>query len=138
MNASGKAGPDVSRTLNSPESIASYFMEDMRHLSHEELMLVMFTTKNRLLHSLTVTVGTHNASLASPRDIFLIALQNRAASLVVLHNHPSGDPTLSREDISLNARLFDAGKLLQVPLLDHIIIGDRRYISLRERGLMPE
>jgi len=122
--------------LQTPESIALYFMEEMRHLEHEELRIVLFDTKNRLLSHETVSVGTINASLASSREIFLAALRRGAACLVVLHNHPSGDPSPSREDLEMTRRLCEAGKLMEIPVLDHIIIGDRKYVSLREAGLL--
>ncbi len=123
-------------TLSSPSSIASYFMEEMRHLGHEELRLVCLNTKNKLLHQEVISVGTVNASLASPREIFLTALRRRAAGFILLHNHPSGDPTPSREDILLTKKLSESGQMLEIPLLDHIVIGDRRYYSMKEEGYL--
>lgn len=134
--ARSEAEPPV--LLNRPEAIATYFMEDMCYLGHEEMLVAMFNTKNRLLHAETVSMGTVNASLASPREIFLSALRHGAVSLVVLHNHPSGDPTPSAADVSLTLRLAEAGELLQLPLMDHIIIGDHCYVSLREKGLLQK
>ena len=123
-------------SLKTPESIASYFMEEMRHLDHEELAAVFFDTKNRLLGHRVLSVGTVNASLASAREIFLEALRQGAACLVLLHNHPSGDPTPSQDDLRMTGRICEAGKLMEIPVLDHIIIGDRKYVSLREQGLL--
>lgn len=123
-------------SLGQPNAIASYFMEDLCYLDHEEMWVAMFNTKNRLLHTEVVSVGTVNASLASPREIFLNALRHHAVYVVLLHNHPSGDPEPSAADIRLTAQLAEAGAMLHIPVMDHIIIGDHRYLSFRERGLL--
>ncbi len=123
--------------LKGPEDIASCFMEDMCYLDREELFAAMFNSRNRLLHAELVSVGTVNASLASPREIFLAALRHQAVFLVILHNHPSGDPEPSREDIRLTEELVRAGDLLRIPVADHIVIGDHCWCSLRQKGLMP-
>ena len=122
--------------LGRPKAIASYFMEDLCYLDHEEMWVAMFNTKNRLIHTETVSMGTVNASLASPREIFLNALRHHAVFVVLLHNHPSGDPEPSAADIELTKRLAEAGALLHIPVMDHIIIGDHCYLSFRERGLL--
>ncbi len=122
--------------LGRPQAIASYFMEDLCWLDHEEMWVAMFNTKNRLIHTETVSMGTVNASLASPREIFLNALRHHAVFVVLLHNHPSGDPEPSAADIDLTNRLAEAGALLHIPVMDHIIIGDHCYLSFRERGLL--
>ena len=122
--------------LGRPNAIASYFMEDLCYLDHEEMWVAMFDTKNRLLHTETVSMGTVNSSLASPREIFLNALRHHAVFVVLLHNHPSGDPEPSAADIALTNRLAEAGALLHIPVMDHIIIGDHCYLSFRERGLL--
>ena len=121
--------------LNRPESIAAYFMEEMRHLDQEHLAAAFFNTKGGLIPWKMRTRGTVHQSLASPREIFLEALRERASGLVLLHNHPSGDPTPSDEDFCMTERIRDAGRLLDIPLLDHIIIGDGSYISFSEYGL---
>ena len=122
--------------LNDPASIAAYFMEDLCYLEREQLYAVMFNTKNRLLHTELISVGTVNASLASPREIFLAALKYRAVCVVLLHNHPSGDPSPSPADRRLTEEVVQAGELLRIPVLDHIIIGDHCFVSLRQKGLM--
>lgn len=122
--------------LHNPASIADYFMEDLCYLPREEMRVAMFNTKNLLQHSMTLSVGTVNASLVSPRELFLEALRHRAVYLVLLHNHPSGDPKPSDADIRLTDRLAKSGELLNIPVLDHIIIGDHCYASFREMGLM--
>ncbi|MBO4872383.1 MAG: DNA repair protein RadC [Lachnospiraceae bacterium] len=126
--------PGVS--LRDPSSIAAYFMEDMCYLPQEEMRVAMFDTRNRLLHEKTLSMGTVNASLASPRELFLEALRYGAVYLVLLHNHPSGDPTPSEADIRMTDRMAQAGDLLHIPLMDHIIIGDHSYTSMREEGLL--
>ena len=118
-----------------PEQITDYYMEDMRHLEQENLKLLLLNTKNILLRDITVSRGTVNASCATPREIYIEALRFRACGIILLHNHPSGDPAPSREDCLFTERVREAGSLMGVPLLDHIIIGDNSYVSLRERGI---
>ena len=117
-----------------PEQIADYYMEDMRHLEQENLKLLLLNTKNILLRDITVSRGTVNASCATPREIYIEALRFRACGIILLHNHPSGDPTPSAEDVAVTRQIQKAGELTAIPLLDHIIIGDGRFISLKERG----
>ena len=114
-------------------SIASYYMEDLRHLTQEHLMLVLLDNKCSLIKEMVLTIGTINASLVSLRDIFLQALKYGAVYIVLLHNHPSGDATPSGNDISVTKNVYDAGELLGIHLLDHIIIGDNDYVSLKEK-----
>ncbi len=121
----------------SPESIAAYYMEDMRHKTQEELILLMLNGRNRRIGELVVSRGTASGSMITPREIFVEALRHHAVSIVLLHNHPSGDPTPSEEDQILTVRVWEAGELMGVPLLDHIIIGDCCFISLHERGIYP-
>jgi len=122
-------------TFHEPREIARYYQEDMRHREQEEFHAMMFNTKQVLLKDVLISKGTVNASLAAPREIFIEALRAQAVSLIIVHNHPSGDPTPSQEDIRLTAQIREAGNLIGIRLLDHIIIGDASYVSLRERGL---
>ena len=122
--------------FDDPASIADYYMEDMRHEPREICILSMLNTKNQLLKDCRLTEGTVNASLISVRDIYGEALRQGAVGIVLLHNHPSGDPTPSGEDVQLTGKLAQAGRLLGISLLDHIIIGDRRYFSMREEGYL--
>lgn len=119
-----------------PDSIASYYMEMLRHEEQENLICIMLDTKNHFLGDTTVTKGTVNASLISPRELFLEALRFHAVNLILIHNHPSGDPSPSREDLSVTRRVARAGELLGITLLDHIIIGDRQYVSLLREGFL--
>ena len=122
--------------FTSPKAIAGYYMEDMRHKKQEELLLVMLNGRNRRIGETVVSKGTVNGSLVSPREIFLEALRRQAVSVVLLHNHPSGDPQPSEEDLLVTKRVEEAGRLLGIALLDHIIIGDRCYSSLKEQGIV--
>ena len=117
------------------KDVADYYQEDMRHKEQEQFRMMMFNTRQVMLGEVLLTQGTVNASFASPREIFLEALRHQAVSLILVHNHPSGDPEPSMEDIRLTKRIREAGELLDIRLLDHIIIGDNSYVSLKERGL---
>lgn len=119
----------------SPEIIANYYMEDLRHLETERLMVAMLNTKHRFLGDFELSKGTVNSSVASPREIFIAALKAGAVYIVLIHNHPSGDPLPSREDISTTKRIKEAGNIIGISLIDHIIIGDNKYISLKQIGL---
>lgn len=119
-----------------PEQLAAYFMEEMRNLETEHLYVAFLDTSGRLLYDQAVFKGTINYSVVNPREILRLALQCDASQYIVLHNHPSGDPVPSREDIDMTRQLMKASDLVGVPLTDHIIIGDNRYISLKERGLI--
>ncbi|TKD70415.1 RadC family protein [Pseudalkalibacillus hwajinpoensis] len=121
-------------TIRSPEDGANYVMEDMRFLSQEHFVCLYLNTKNQVLHRQTVFVGSLNASIVHPREVFREAFRRSAASLICFHNHPSGDPTPSREDIEVTKRLAECGKMLGIDMLDHIIIGDQKFVSLKEKG----
>ncbi len=131
-----KASAKEGLLLNHPSTIADYYMEDMRHLEQEELKLLMLNTKSRLLGEADVFKGTVNASLISPRELFITALEKHAVGIILLHNHPSGDPTPSTSDILLTKRIKEAGSLLGIELLDHIIIGNNCYMSFVEQKLI--
>lgn len=119
-----------------PKTIAQYYMEDLRHEKQEHMKLLMLNTKAKLLGETTISKGTVNASLITPRELFIEALQKNAVSIIILHNHPSGDPTPSREDMLTTKRILDAGALIGIELLDHIIIGNNCYMSFREEGML--
>ena len=121
-------------SLIRPETIADYYMEEMRHLEQEELRGVFLNTKCQLICDKVLTRGTVNMSLISPREIFAEALKCGAVNLVLLHNHPSGDPTPSYGDISVTRQVCQAGAVLGISLNDHIIIGDQCFYSLKEWG----
>lgn len=119
-----------------PMVIAEYFMEEMRHKEQEFLKMLILNTKNVLMKDIDISKGTVNASLAAPREIYIEALKYRGSSIILLHNHPSGDPTPSNDDCLFTKRVAEAGKMIGIPLLDHIIIGDNSYVSLKERGIL--
>ena len=131
-----RAGFGEQPLFSAPEDIAAYYMEQLRHEVREQVVVMMLNSKNRLLHEQVISTGTVNFSLVSPREIFVEALRYQAVSICLLHNHPSGDPTPSREDILITRRMKEAGELLGICLIDHVIIGDNRYCSLKKKGIL--
>lgn len=127
--------PDFPDFSNS-EQIARYYMESMRHQDKEQFLLLMLNTKCRLIHETVLSVGTVNFTCVSSREIFKEALRHSAVYLIMLHNHPSGDPSPSNDDINTTRRITEAGTLIGIPLLDHIIIGDNTYVSMKEKKLI--
>lgn len=124
--------------LMTPSVIAEHYMDAMRYLTKERLMVLLLDSKNCLMKETILSIGTINTSLISPREVFLEALRCDAVSLILLHNHPSGDPTPSQQDILVTNRILEAGKLLGIQLLDHIILGEHRYISFLEQDLLKK
>lgn len=122
--------------MDKPETVADYYMESLRHVETERIILVMLDNKNRMIEDCVISQGTVNASLLSPREIFLLALKNKAVYILLLHNHPSGDPTPSKPDIVITNRVAETANLIGIPLIDHIIIGDNKYTSFKETGLL--
>lgn len=122
--------------FESPKSVADYFMEELRHEEREKVLLLCLDNKAQLISRFVLSVGTANASLLSPREVFKYALRVQAVHIMVLHNHPSGDPIPSRQDMEITRRLYKTGELMEIPLIDHIIIGDKKYTSFRESGLL--
>lgn len=116
----------------SPSAVANYYMEDLRHEEQEVLLLLMLNQRGRLIKERYMFKGTVNASVISPREIFVEALASRAVQIILLHNHPSGDASPSQEDLNVTRRIKEAGQLLGIALTDHIIIGEHAYVSLRE------
>ncbi len=96
--------------------------------------MLYLNTKNQVMHKKTVFIGSLNASIVHPREVYKEAIKRSAASIICIHNHPSGDPTPSREDIEVTRRLVECGRLVGIELLDHLIIGDKTYVSLKEKG----
>ncbi len=116
------------------ESVARYYMEDFRYKTKEETLVLLLDTKGHLIREVYLFTGTVNFVIAEPRDIFIEALKYAAASIILVHNHPSGDPTPSGQDYESTKRVLEAGKIIGIPLIDHIIIGDNTYTSLKEQG----
>ncbi|MEA4902345.1 RadC family protein [Desulfitobacterium sp.] len=130
------AEPMTRPVINSPQDVAHLVMEEMRYLDREHFRIVSLSTKNHVLGISSVSIGSLNSSLVHPRECFKEAIRRNSNAIILLHNHPSGDPTPSREDIDVTKRLADGGKILGIEVLDHVIIGDNRYISLKERGIL--
>ena len=123
-------------TIRSPEDAAAYLMTDMSSLSQENFVVLFLNVKNEVLHKQTIFIGSLNSSIVHPRDIFREAVKRSAASIICAHNHPSGNPSPSPEDIEVTKRLLEAGSIMGIELLDHVIIGDHKFISLKEKGYM--
>ncbi len=130
--ASAKALEHVS--FQDPASVADFCMESMRYLEQETVRVLYFNNRGMLLADKTLSVGTIQQALVCTRDIMAAAMACKAVYFIILHNHPSGDPTPSREDIETTQRLAEAGQLMEVRLLDHIVIGNGIYYSMKEHG----
>lgn len=122
--------------IRSPEDCANYCMNDMRFLTQEHFVCLYLNTKNQVLHRQTIFIGSLNSSIVHPREVYKEAFRRSAASIICVHNHPSGDPTPSREDIEVTKRLAECGKIIGIDILDHIIIGEKKYVSLKEKGYL--
>ncbi|MGD8188817.1 RadC family protein [Brevibacillus ginsengisoli] len=123
-------------TIRYPRDVANLLMPEMRQLTQEHFICLFLNTKNHVTGKETIFVGSLDASIVHPREVFKEAIRRSSASLVCAHNHPSGDPTPSREDIAVTKTLKEAGEVIGITLLDHIIIGDGQFISLKEQGYL--
>ena len=121
--------------LDTAAKISKRYMEEMRHFKEEHVVLLLLDIKCRLIKELTISIGTINQSFLRPREVFIQALKYEAVNLVLIHNHPSGDPTPSKADIIVTDKILEVSELVGIPLVDHIIIGDCCYVSFREKGL---
>jgi len=122
--------------FTTPQSVAEYYMQDMRHLKKEQVLLLMLDSKSKLIKDMVMSSGTVNLSIVPIREILIQALKEEAVKIILVHNHPSGDPAPSPEDIRVTKRMKEAGDLIGISLMDHIIIGDNKYISLKEQGFL--
>ena len=122
-------------TVNEPKDIAALFSARMAYLEREELHVVLMNTKNQVVGSSKLYEGTVNSALVRPAEVFTGALKRNCPAIAVVHNHPSGDPTPSDEDVETTSKLVEAGNLLEVELVDHVVIGHSTSLSMRERGL---
>ncbi|AKN32285.1 DNA repair protein RadC [Clostridium carboxidivorans P7] len=122
--------------VSKPRDAAALVMDEMKNFKQEHLKVIMLNTKNVVLFIKDVSVGSLNSSIVHPREVFCDAIRKNSAFIIVCHNHPSGDPQPSNEDINVTNRLKECGKLLGIELLDHLIIGNGRYISLKEKGIL--
>lgn len=129
---------ESSLSFSDPETIADYYMERLRHEEKENLFCLMLDTKFKLLGEERISTGTVDFAVVSVRDLFLAAMRHRAVQIILVHNHPSGDPQPSEADINITRKVFQAGEMMGIRLLDHIVVGDRCYVSFRESGLMNQ
>lgn len=121
--------------ITSPSDIANLLITEMIGLNQEILKLIILNTKNKVIKVKDVFKGSLNSSIVHPREIFSEAIKCGGASIIMSHNHPSGDPTPSKEDINITLRVRDCGELLGIKLMDHIVIGENKYVSLKEKGI---
>jgi len=129
------ASPEERPAIHSPADAAALVLYEMSALSQEHLWVILTDTRNRVMHIEKMYRGSLNASTVRVGEVFRAAIQRNAAAILVVHNHPSGDPTPSPEDITLTRALIQAGRLLDIEVLDHLVIGQGRFVSLKERGL---
>ncbi|WP_338102742.1 RadC family protein [Methanolapillus millepedarum] len=122
------------RLIKSPEDIFSFIYPKIREEKREKFIVLCLDTKNRVIREEVISIGSLNASIVHPREIFRPALMESAAAIVLIHNHPSGDPTPSPEDLDVTARIAGCGHLLGIEVLDHIIVGDGCFLSLKQEG----
>ena len=122
--------------IHHPSDTLTILEAELSELAYERFVALALNTKNHLTAVLPVSSGSLNASIVHPRELFQRAILANSAALIVAHNHPSGDPSPSPEDIALTRKLVEAGQLLDIPVLDHIVLGYGRYVSFKERGLL--
>lgn len=121
--------------IKSPQDVANLVMDDLKYKKQEFLQIAILDTKNQVLKISTIAQGGLNKSIIEPREIFCEPLKLIACSIILIHNHPSGDPTPSEQDISFTKKIYNAGKLLGIDVLDHIVVGNQKFISLKESSL---
>lgn len=128
--------PATRPVINSPADVADLVMEEMRSLDREHFRIIHLSTRNNVLGISPISVGSLNSSIVHPRECFKEAIRRNANTIILLHNHPSGDPAPSVEDLDITRRLSEGGRILGIDVLDHVIIGDKRYVSLKEQGVI--
>lgn len=126
------------RRISGPRDVQARLGPRLRDRRQEEFWSLYLDTQNRVLMERRLTVGLLNASLVHPREVFAPAIAQAAAGLILVHNHPSGDPEPSAEDVEVTRQLAASGAILGIPVRDHVVLGDGRYVSLRERGWVPD
>jgi DNA repair protein RadC len=122
--------------FRTPEEVSQRYLPKLRDLKHEEFWTLLLSTSNQLLRETRITSGTLNSSLVHPRECFSDAVKEKAASVIFVHNHPSGNSEPSQEDIAITKQLVEAGKILGIPVYDHIIVAGSSFTSLAQRGLI--
>ncbi len=124
--------------FTSPQEVAAFLKEEMRYYKKEYFKIILLNTKNQVISVEDISVGSLNSSIVHPREIFNPSVKKSAAALILVHNHPSGDPSPSREDLEVTKRLVEGGKILGIKVLDHIVIGENSYFSFKEKGIMED
>lgn len=122
--------------ITSPEDVAMLVMDEMRFLSKEHFRVIFLNTKNYVIQIKDISIGSLNSSIVHPREVFIEAIKVSSAAIILCHNHPSGDVTPSQEDINITKRLIEAGKIIGIEVLDHIIIGDINYLSFKGKNII--
>ncbi|HZK37850.1 MAG TPA: DNA repair protein RadC [Clostridia bacterium] len=122
--------------IQGPEDISNLLMEEMRYLNKEIFNIILLNTKNNVIAIENISIGSLNASIVHPREVFNIAIKRSSSAIILAHNHPSGDPKPSMEDINITKRLIEAGTIIGINVLDHIIIGDGIYFSMKEKEII--
>lgn len=123
-------------SILSPTDAYDLIRHQLEFLNKEHFMVLLLNTKNRVISVETISIGSLNSSIVHPREIFNPAIRKSAAAIILAHNHPSGDPTPSREDVEVTKRIVEAGDIIGIKVLDHIIVGDGSYLSFKEQGLI--
>ena len=123
-------------TIHGPEDAAAYARRQLSMEAKEHFCVMLLNTKNHVIGWHVISIGSLTASVVHPREVFATAIVHHAASIILVHNHPSGDPSPSREDIAVTQRLVKAGKIVDIPPIDHIIIGGSNFVSMKEKGLL--
>ena len=132
-----RLGKDNNRyKITSPDDIKIIYMEQLRHLTKEIFMVLALNTRNEVIRELRISIGSLSETIVHPREVFSEVIKEPAASVILIHNHPSGDPDPSGNDKKTTRRLVEAGKILGIKILDHVIIGNRNIFSFKENGLM--
>jgi len=127
---------DTPTTIRSPQDVIDLVKWEMMHLRHEEFRVLFLSTKNHVLGNSVLSMGSLNASIVHPREVFRAAIKRSSASIICIHNHPSGDPTPSPEDISLTSRLVESGSILGIEVLDSLVLGFECFVSMKEKGFI--
>jgi DNA repair protein RadC len=122
--------------IRGPGDVQRYYAQRLRDLTVEEFHILALGSQSQILADLLITRGILNSSLVHPREVFRAAIAEAAAGIIVVHNHPSGDPTPSADDRAVTRQLVDAGRVLDIPVYDHVVVGGERYVSFAEAGLL--
>ena len=124
------------KTIHDPENVARYARHHFWQEQKEHFAILLLNTKNHILGLKDISIGNLSSSVVHPREVFETAILHHSAAIILLHNHPSGDPTPSKEDIAVTHRLMKASNIMDIPILDHIILGNGRFVSMKEKDLL--